>query len=143
MKLTGKIVGVGEQKSGLSTHIGQWVAQDYVLQFLDGDYERKLVFTVFGESKIKEYDLHEGDTVEAFIRFGVRESGGRTFNNIEAGFVRKLTTDKGQQTTDNGQQTTEGAAKPIDAVSVPLVAEQPKTQPQFTPMNDGPSELPF
>ena len=122
MKLTGKIFAIGEKKTGLSDHIGEWEAQDYVLQFLDGDYERKLVFKVFGQSKIKEYDLHEGDEVEVFIRFGIRESKGWYFNKIEAGYVNKLK-DNGQQSTD-AQTGNDGERESAARVQQPLPVDE-------------------
>lgn len=147
MKLKGKIVAIGEAKTGLSEHVGQWKAQDYVLQFLDGDYERKLMFNVFGESKIESFDLHEGDEVEVFLTFDVDTKKGRIYNNISARFVAKL----GQQPTDKQGSTASGdgvGQKPAENESpgdkAPLVADPPKPEPRFTPMNDGPSDdLPF
>ena len=57
MEIQGKIIAVLPPKSGTSAR-GGWKSQQYVLE-TEEQYPKRLLFEVFGEDKIKQFDLKE------------------------------------------------------------------------------------
>ena len=51
MELEGKIIFALEPKTGTSSR-GDWKVQEFVLETLDGQFSRKMVFSVFGEDRL-------------------------------------------------------------------------------------------
>ena len=61
MELTGKIIVVQEAKSGSSSKTGKpWMMQEYVIE-VPGQYPRHCAFTVFGEDRIKQMNIQNGE----------------------------------------------------------------------------------
>ena len=72
MELKGKIIIVLPAQSGVSMKTGNsWMTQQYVLE-TEGKYPKKVPFEVFGEDKIKQFNLHVGDEVQ--IQFDLEGS---------------------------------------------------------------------
>ena len=61
MKLKGKITVVIPAKSG-TTDKGDWQSQQYVMETIE-EYPKKMLFEVFGESKIKEFDIKQDEVL--------------------------------------------------------------------------------
>jgi len=84
MEITGKIIAVLTAKSGVSKSTGNpWMVQEFVLE-TPGQYPRKCVFNVFGEEKLKEFNIQIGQTITAYIDIDAREWEGKWFNTIKA-----------------------------------------------------------
>lgn len=66
MEIQGKIIAVLPPKSGTSAR-GGWKSQQYVLE-TEEQYPKRLLFEVFGEDKIKQFDLKE----QARVKVGFR-----------------------------------------------------------------------
>ena len=61
MDLTGKIIAVLPASSGVSQRTGNsWMSQDYVIE-VPGQFPRKCVFRVFGEDRIKQFNIQMGE----------------------------------------------------------------------------------
>ena len=57
MELTGKIIAVLPANSGVSNRTGNpWMSQEYVIE-VPGQYPRKCVFRIFGEDRIKQFNI--------------------------------------------------------------------------------------
>ena len=64
MELQGKIIAALDVKTGTSAR-GEWKVQEFVLETIDGQFSRKMVFSVFGE----EYLRKKGTRSERLMSF--------------------------------------------------------------------------
>ena len=84
MELTGRIIAVLEAKSGTSSKTGnQWMMQGYVIE-VPGQYPRRCAFTVFGEDKIKQLNIQNGEDLTIQFDIDAREYNGRWYNDFRA-----------------------------------------------------------
>jgi hypothetical protein len=85
MEATGKIIAVMPAQSGVSQRTGQtWMTQQYVLE-VPGMYPRKMVFDVFGEDKIKKFNVQQGMEATVSFEIDAHEYNGRWFNEVRGG----------------------------------------------------------
>lgn len=95
MEITGKIIAVLPANSGTSARTGNpWMSQGYVIE-TQGQYPKKLAFDVFGEERIKQFNIQHGEDITVSFDFDAHEYNGRWFNSVRAFNVEKI----GQQTT--------------------------------------------
>ena len=84
MDLTGKIIAVLPANSGVSSRTGNsWMSQDYVIE-VPGQYPRKCMFRIFGEDRIKQFNIQNGEDVTVSFDIDAHEYNGRWFNEIRA-----------------------------------------------------------
>lgn len=84
MDLTGKIIAILPANSGVSARTGNsWMSQEYVLE-VPGTYPRKMVFRIFGEDRIKQFNIQAGEEVTVQFDIDAHEWQGRWFNEIRA-----------------------------------------------------------
>ncbi len=84
MELTGKIIAVMPANSGVSTRTGNpWMSQEYVIE-VPGQYPRKCVFRLFGEDRIKQFNIQQGEDITVSFDIDAHEYNGRWFNEIRA-----------------------------------------------------------
>lgn len=84
MELTGKIIAVLPASSGVSSRTGNpWMSQDYVIE-VPGQYPRKCVFRVFGEDRIKQFNIQMGEDLTVSFDIDAREYNGRWYNDVRA-----------------------------------------------------------
>lgn len=84
MEIKGRIIAVLPLRSGVSQKDGKsWVTQDYVIETLE-QYPKRCVFNVFGEEKIKEYNIQVGSEVTVKFDINAREYNGRWYNDVRA-----------------------------------------------------------
>ena len=122
MEITGKIIAVLPANSGTSARTGNpWMSQTYVIE-TQGQYPKKLAFDVFGEERIKQFNIQQGEELTVRFDIDAHEYQGRYFNQIRAFNVEK----SGQQTT---QQPT---PQPTDNVANTQSQQQaPQQQNMF------------
>ena len=122
MEITGKIIAVLPANSGTSARTGNpWMSQTYVIE-TQGQYPKKLAFDVFGEERIKQFNIQQGEELTVRFDIDAHEYQGRYFNQIRAFNVEK----SGQQTT---QQPT---PQPTDNVANTQAQQQaPQQQNMF------------
>ena len=88
MEVTGKIIAVMPANSGTSQRTGQtWMSQQYVLE-VPGMYPKKMVFEVFGEDKIKSFNVQVGMEATVSFEIDAHEYQGRWFNEVRAWNVK-------------------------------------------------------
>ena len=87
MEIQGKIIAVLPMKSGRSAK-GEWKSQQYVLE-TDDRYPKRLLFDVFGENKINDFAIQEGDMVTVSFDTDAHQKDGRWFGSNRAWDVRK------------------------------------------------------
>lgn len=84
MELTGKIIHAGEPRGGQSQRTGNpWKSQDFVVETHE-QYPKKCVFTVFGEDRLRQFNIKVGDEVTVSFDIDAHEWNGRWFNDIRA-----------------------------------------------------------
>jgi len=84
MELTGKIIAVLPAQSGVSARTGNpWMSQDYVIE-VPGQYPRKCLFRIFGEDRIKQFAIQQGEDLTVQFDIDAHEFNGRWFNDIRA-----------------------------------------------------------
>ena len=116
------------------------MTQDYVIETHD-QYPRKCVFNVFGEDRIKQFNIQVGEELLVSFDIDAHEYNGRWFNNIRAWKVQRVDPNAAQ------------AGAPAPAAAAPQAAPQQPAAPQaqqpqapFPPANDGgdsTDDLPF
>ncbi len=127
MELTGKIIAVLAAQSGVSARTGNsWMSQEYVIE-VPGQYPRKCVFRLFGEDRIKQFAIQQGEDLTIQFDIDAHEYNGRWFNEIRAYNVIR-----------GGQQPVVG-----QPVATPSAATSP-FPPAQEPAGEGSSDdLPF
>ena len=84
MDLTGKVIAIMEARGGVSQRTGNpWMTQEYVIE-VPGTYPRKMVFNIFGEDRIKQFNIQAGEEITVQFDIDAREYNGRWFNDIRA-----------------------------------------------------------
>ena len=88
MELQGKIIAVMTAESGTSQRTGNtWMKQQYVLE-VPGMYPKRMVFEVFGEDKIKSFNVQQGMEVTVSFEIDAHEYNGRWFNEVRVWNVK-------------------------------------------------------
>jgi len=84
MELTGRIIHVMEPRGGVSARTGNpWMTQEYVIE-VPGQFPRRCVFNIFGEDRIKQFNIQMGEDLTVQFDIDAREYNGRWFNDIRA-----------------------------------------------------------
>ena len=127
MELTGKIIAVMEPRGGVSARTGNtWKTQEYVLE-VPGQYPKRCLFNVFGEDRINQFNIQNGDELTIQFDIDAREYNGRWYNDIRAYNVIR------------GQQPVPGA-QPVAASSEATSPFPPAQEPASEGTSD---DLPF
>lgn len=138
MEIQGRIIAVLEKRSGVAKSTGNpWATQDYVLETHE-QYPHRMVFNVFGEDKISQYNLQVGEEVNVSFDINAREFNGRWYNDIRAwNVVRAQPVDPAV-----GIMPPAGAPFPPPQAAAPAA---PAAAPQdpFGSAPDSNSDLPF
>lgn len=81
--IQGKITYALEPRTGENAR-GKWMVQEFVLESYDQPYPRHCVFSVFGEDRLKQFNIKAGDDVAVDIDIDAREYNGRFYNSVRA-----------------------------------------------------------
>ena len=131
MELTGRIIVVQEAKSGTSSKTGNpWMMQEYVIE-VPGQYPRHCAFTVFGDDRIKQLNIKNGEDLTVQFDIDAREYNGKWYNDFRAYNVIR------------GQQSPQSASTIANPVGedLPFQPPMPDENDHFK-TNDG-GDLPF
>lgn len=154
MEITGKIIAVLPERSGVSARTGsEWRMGSYVLETINEQYPRRMNFEVFGSDKLQQFNIQLGETMVVSFDIDAREyhrpDGTVTwFNSIRAWKV--------DRNLQNAMAPVQAA--PVQTADIPPFAAAPQAAPQaapvqqanpFPPMQesaesaDGGDDLPF
>ena len=135
MDLTGKIIAVLPASSGVSQRTGNsWMSQDYVIE-VPGQYPKKCVFRVFGEDRIKQFNIQMGEDLTVSFDIDAHEFNGRWFNDVRAFNVVRGAVP--------GVTAASGAAPASSQNVVSMNAESPFPPVQESTGEDSTDDLPF
>ena len=119
MEIQGKIIAALPERSGVSAR-GEWKSQTYVIE-TQGQYPKKLAFDVFGEERIKQFNIQQGEELTVRFDIDAHEYQGRYFNQIRAFNVEK-----------SDQQVQQPTPQPTANVANPQAQQQaPQQQNMF------------
>lgn len=132
MEVQGKIIAVLPERSGVSAR-GEWKSQDFVIETMDSQYPRKMVFTVFGADRLTRFNIQSG--MQALVAFDIdaHEWNGRWFNDIRAYDVRPA-----DATAQQPVQASAPVGQPVQQ-SQPVSQEEPFAASE----GEGADNLPF
>lgn len=139
MEIIGKLSAILEAKSGVSAKTGKnWMSQDFVIEFLNGQYVNHFCFSVFGEEKLKNFAdlLVVGKDIKVTFDVDAHEYNGRWFNSITAWKIE----DAASIEANADQPVTNGASASAVAQAVPAPAATAIPTPKPV---DGGDDLPF
>ena len=137
MEVTGKVRLLMEPKTGISQSSGNtWMSQEVVIDYYWWSNQRdasQMVLKVFGEDRIKQYNLQPNDEVTIRYHVEAHEYNGRWFNDVRVDgvtFIGASVAKNQQPAVQQSTTTTEAAQKP---------ANEAQQQPQEAQQDD----LPF
>jgi hypothetical protein len=89
MEIRGRIVAVLPAQSGVSGRTGKpWKKQEYILETQER-FPRKICFQIFGEERIDQSAIQEGEELTVHIDIDSQEYQGRWFTRINAWKVER------------------------------------------------------
>ena len=154
MELEGKISVVMQAVSGVSQTTGnQWMTQEYVIAYYWFPNQTKpsyIVMRVFGEDRIKQFNLQPNDEVRVRYHAEAHEYNGRWFNEMRLDAVTFI----GASASKNQQPANQPAQQAIPIPGGQQQGQQNQGQQEATfppkvgangnPVNnDGNDDLPF
>ena len=139
MEITGKITHALEVRSGTARTTGNpWMSQSFVIETHD-QYPRRCVFDVFGEDRLKEFNIQVGEELTVSFDLDAREYQGRWFNSVRAWKVERVAPGAPQ-----GQPAaaTSAPAQPGYTAPAPAAAPAAPGMPA-APAGESADDLPF
>ena len=138
MDLTGKVIAIMEARSGVSQRTGNaWMTQEYVIE-VPGNFPRRMVFNIFGEDKIKQFNIQAGEEITVQFDIDAREYNGRWYNDIRAWNILR-----GQPAQAVPTATVAGVQPAAPAVGVDAQPAAAPFPPTSAPSSDAADDLPF
>ena len=90
MEIQGKLIAAMPTRSGVSQRSGNpWQSRDFVLE-IPGQYVRHFVFTVFGEDRLKQFNLRKDEEVIVSFDLDAHEYQGKWYNSCQAYKVERV-----------------------------------------------------
>ena len=84
MEITGKIIAVLEERSGVAASNGNsWRCGQYVLETTE-QYPKKILFEVFGEDRIQSMNIKTGEVLTVSFGIDAHEYNGKWYNQSRA-----------------------------------------------------------
>ena len=102
LKVKGRLVSVLPTVNGVSKAGKEWEKKDFVIQTDEGQFSKKIAFTLFGD-KINAIDsISVGAEIEVFFNIDSREFDGKWYHNINAWLVKPITNAPAHQNEKQG-----------------------------------------
>lgn len=143
MDITGKIIAVLPERSGVSARTGnEWKSQEFVIETHE-QYPKKMVFRVFGSERLSRFNIKAGDEKTVSFDINAREWQGRWFNDIDAWNV--VAADPNAANA-GGPIPTVNPIQPAAAPAAPTAqaaSTEPFPQADTASTEDGSGDLPF
>ena len=95
MELSSKIIAALEPRGGVSQRTGNtWKSQEFVIETHE-QYPKHCVFRVFGEDRLRDFDLKVNEEVTVSFDIDAHEYRGRWYNDITVWRVQRGVVDAG------------------------------------------------
>lgn len=150
MEVQGKVCVICEAQSGISQKTGnQWMSQEFVIDYFwwpNQTQPSQMVLRVFGEDRIKQFDLHVNDEVKVHYHIEAELYNGKWYNKTNCDRVEKIgasAANQPQQGT-NGQQVGQQPAQANQGQqTAPFPPQVDKNGNPINPINPNDNDLPF
>lgn len=126
MELTGTLLQKLPLQSGVSSR-GEWQKQEFIVEFQDGDFPKKVCFNVWGDKVPDLASYNEGDKIKVSFNISSREYNQRWYTDLRAWRLER-------------DQASQGAAEPSQGFPEP--SQSPADNPNDFP-SDTVDDLPF
>lgn len=84
MEISGKIIAALEARGGVSQRTGNtWKSQEFVIETHE-QYPKHCVFRVFGEDRLRDFNIQVGEELTVSFDIDAHEYQGRWYNDISA-----------------------------------------------------------
>ncbi len=149
MELEGKISVVMPAASGVSQSTGnQWMSQEYVMAyywFPNQTNPSYIVMRVFGEDKIKQFNLQPNDEVRVRFHIEAHEYNGRWFNETRLDAVTFIgaSASKNQQPAQQANTQAVGQQQTQPNQGQQQAPFPPKVDANGNPIKEKDDDLPF
>jgi hypothetical protein len=119
-------------QSGTSTR-GQWMKQEFILEYTDGNFTAQAFFTAFGQDKVQELGKYQvGDRVKVSFNIKSREFNGRWYTDLQIWRIAPA-----------GQAQAPAAPAPAPAAQAPIPPAPPAPTLEDLPADTPEDDLPF
>lgn len=132
MEVEGKIIVASEPRGGVSKAGNNWKVQEYVLETIE-QYPKKIAFEVFGEDKIRQFNIQVGESLKVSFDIDARQWQDRWFNSVRAWKVERGSADA----------PAAAPAQPAAPFQQPPFAAAPAPAPTDFTRSDPADDLPF
>lgn len=135
MEINGKIISIAELRQGVSQNGNPWMSQDFTIEYRWWSNQQtpsNMVFTIFGEDRIKKAALQVGKEVKIRYHAEAHLFNNRWFGENRADSVSPIEGTTNQQSNEN---TTQAKSESNNAAT-----ESPTPD---TPAEENKDDLPF
>lgn len=87
-KFTGKVIYIGELRSGTAQSGKEWATQELVIEELNAEYPQTLVGDVWGKDKVEHLNVKQGDIVSCTYNLKGRQYNGRWYGDISISNIK-------------------------------------------------------
>ena len=121
MEISGKIIAALEPRGGVSQRTGNtWKSQEFVIETHE-QYPKRCMFRVFGEDRLRDFNIQVGEELTVSFDIDAREYQGRWYNDLTAWRVQRGVVDPNAPVA--GMSAAAPAAAPAQAaIPSPSVA---------------------
>ena len=107
MEINGKIISIAELRQGVSQNGNPWMSQDFTIEYRWWSNQQtpsNMVFTIFGEDRIKKAALQVGKEVKIRYHAEAHLFNNRWFGENRADSVSPIEGTTNQQSNENAAQ---------------------------------------
>lgn len=120
-EIEGKLKAKLASQGGTSSR-GEWLKQDFVLEYQDGNFPAEICLSAFGQDKVSELERFQtGDAVRVSFNIKAREYNGRWYNDLR---VWKIAAGGAEAP----KQSYSRAAGTAAAAPSPTIADMPSSE---------------
>ena len=120
MEITGKIIQVLPEASGVSRAGNNWKKREYVLEYMDGQYAQKIMFDFFGD-RADQYPLTIGQEIKLSFSIESREYNVRWYTSIRGWRAENI---NGTSMAQSTAPSTADAPTPSNPYDAPVLTNE-------------------
>lgn len=90
LKIKGRLIAVLPTVTGVSKAGKDWSKKDFVIETDEGQYSKKIAFTLFGDKTNAVDSVAVGTELEVSFNIDSREFDGKWYSNINAWLVKPI-----------------------------------------------------
>lgn len=93
MEVKGRIAQVFDVRNGVSAKGTPWMSQDFIVEYFwwpNQTIPSRMLFNLFGEDRIRQYEPKVGDEVKVRYHVEAREYNGRYYNEVRCDGIERV-----------------------------------------------------